>query len=93
MINEGLLKDYNIGKDGFIWWLGQVCDSKTWKDNYPCLPVESTDDLPGFKRRVKVSILGWHTSNSEELKTDELPWAYCLLPVTAGGEQEVLVRT
>ena len=85
MINEGLLKDYNIGKDGFIWWLGQVCDSKTWKDNYPCLPVESTDDLPGFKRRVKVSILGWHTSNSEELKTDELPWAYCLLPVTAGG--------
>ena len=85
MINEGLLKDYNIGKDGFIWWLGQVCDSKTWKDNYPCLPVESTDDLPGFKRRVKVSILGWHTSNSQELKTDELPWAYCLLPVTAGG--------
>ena len=65
MINEGLLKDYNIGKDGFIWWLGQVCDSKTWKDNYPCLPVESTDDLPGFKRRVKVSILGLQTSNSQ----------------------------
>ena len=85
MINEGLLKDYNIGKDGFIWWLGQVCDSKTWKDNFPCLPVESADELPGFKRRVKVSILGWHTSDSNELKTDELPWAYCLLPVTAGG--------
>ena len=85
MINEGLLKDYNIGKDGFIWWLGQVCEAKTWQDNYPCLPVDSQDELPGFKRRVKVRILGSHTSDKNALKNDELPWAYCLLPVTAGG--------
>ena len=85
MINESLLKNYNIGKDGFIWWLGQVCEAKTWEHNYPCLPVNSQKDLPGFKRRVKVSILGWHTSDKKELKSEELPWAYCLLPVTAGG--------
>ena len=85
MINESLLKNYNIGKDGFIWWLGQVCEAKTWEHNYPCLPVNTQKDLPGFKRRVKVSILGWHTSDKKELKSEELPWAYCLLPVTAGG--------
>ena len=85
MINEGLLKDYNIGKDGFTWWLGQVCESKTWADNYPVLPVNAQKDLPGFKRRVKVRILGWNTSDKKQLKNDELPWAYCLVPTTAGG--------
>ena len=85
MINEALLKDYNIGKDGFSWWLGQVCEAETWADNYPCLPVDSQDDLPGFKRRVKVRVLGWNTTSRKLLKNDELPWAYCLLPVTAGG--------
>ena len=85
MIDDSLLKNYNIGKDGFSWWLGQVCEAETWADNYPCMPVDYIDDLPGFKRRVKVSILGWHTSDKNELKNHELPWAYCLLPVTAGG--------
>ena len=85
MIDKSLLKTHNIGKDGFTWWLGQVCEAKTWADNYPYLPVNAQKDLPGFKRRVKVSILGWHTSDKNELKSDELPWAYCLLPVTAGG--------
>ena len=56
MINEGLLKDYNIGKDGFIWWLGQVCEAKTWEHNYPCLPVNTQKDLPGFKKLGKGSV-------------------------------------
>ena len=85
MIDDSLLKNYNIGKDGFSWWLGQVCEAETWADNYPCMPVDYLDDLPGFKRRVKVSILGWHTTSKDDLKNHELPWAYCLLPVTAGG--------
>ena len=85
MIDDSLLKNYNIGKDGFSWWLGQVCEAETWADNYPCMPVDYLDDLPGFKRRVKVSILGWHTTSKDDIKNHELPWAYCLLPVTAGG--------
>ncbi len=85
MIDESLIKRHSIGKDGFTWWLGQVCESKTWEANYPELPTETTDELPGFKRRVKVAILGWHTSSKEELKNDELPWAYCLMPASAGG--------
>ena len=85
MIDESLIKRHSIGKDGFTWWLGQVCEAKTWEANYPELDVETYDELPGFKRRVKVSILGWHTSSKEELKNDELPWAYCLMPTSAGG--------
>ena len=85
MIDESLAKKFSIGQDGFTWWLGQVCESENWLANYPSLPLDRKKDLPGFKRRVKVSILGWHSTDKNQLKNDELPWAYCLLPVTAGG--------
>ena len=85
MIDESLLKSHNIGKDGFSWWLGQVCESKTWAANFPDLPVDSDKDLPGFRRRVKVSILNYHTYSKEDLPNDDLPWAYCLMPTSAGG--------
>ena len=85
MIDESLAKKFSIGEDGFTWWLGQVCESENWLSNYPSLPFDKKNDLPGFKRRVKVSILGWHSTDKNQLKNEELPWAYCLLPVTAGG--------
>ena len=85
MIDESLLKSHNIGKDGFSWWLGQVCESKTWAANFPEEPVKGIDELPGFRRRVKVAILGYHTYSKEELTNDDLPWAYCLMPTSAGG--------
>ena len=87
MIDETLLKKHSIGKDGFVWWLGQVCPSKTWKDNIPFLPKPdpAKEGLPGFADRVKVSILGYHTTDTDKLKNEELPWAYCLKPTTAGG--------
>ena len=85
MIDESLLKSHNIGKDGFSWWIGQVCESDTWAANFPELPVDSDKDLPGFRRRVKVSILNYHTYSKEELPNDDLPWAYCLMPTSAGG--------
>ena len=40
MIDESLIKRHSIGKDGFTWWLGQVCEAKTWEANYPELDVE-----------------------------------------------------
>jgi len=84
MLEQGLLKKNFVGRDGFFWWLGQVVDSKKWKDNSPGLPA---GDLPGMKRRVKVRIMGYHTAQVEELTDDDLPWAYCMMPVTAGGNQ------
>ena len=32
MIEESLLKSNFIGKDGFIWWIGQVADPKVWRN-------------------------------------------------------------
>ena len=85
MIDETLLKKHSIGKDGFVWWLGQVCEAETWWPNFPLLPTPDQVGLPGFADRVKVSILGYHSCSKDELKNDELPWAYCLKPTTAGG--------
>lgn len=85
MLNESLLKKQFIGRDGFIWWIGQVCEAGTWAENAPALPVANISDLPGFKRRVKVSILGYHTASKDDLKNEDLPWAYVLMPPTAGG--------
>jgi len=31
MIEESLLKSNFIGKDGFVWWIGQVADPKVWR--------------------------------------------------------------
>ena len=84
MLEQGLLKKNFVGRDGFFWWIGQVVDSKKWKDNSPGFPSK---DLPGMKRRVKVRIMGYHTAQVNELTDDDLPWAYCMMPVTAGGNQ------
>ena len=48
--------------------------------------VCTAGDLPGFKRRVKVRT-GYHTADVGALSDDDLPWAYCMMPVTAGGNQ------
>jgi hypothetical protein len=41
--------------------------------------VENTSD-DGLKvGRVKVRIIGWHT---DELSTDDLPWAYPVVPIS-----------
>lgn len=87
MIEESLLKKNFVGRDGFYWWIGQVVHSNTWKRNSPELPVPTQADLPGFKERVKVRIIGYHTADTQALTDDDLPWAYCMKPVTAGGSQ------
>ena len=31
MIDESILKSNFIGKDGFIWWIGQVAPADVWR--------------------------------------------------------------
>ena len=57
---------YHIGKDGFIWFIGVV--------------ENLTDPLK--VGRAKVRIIGWHDADTNKLSTDDLPWAYPVLPVT-----------
>jgi hypothetical protein len=85
MIEQGLFKRYFVGRDGFIWWLGQIAPESTWKDNQPGFPVGTNSDIKGFGERYRVRIMGYHTANIDEISDDELPWAYVMYPVTAGG--------
>jgi hypothetical protein len=85
MLDSGLLSKNFIGRDGFIWWIGQVPDAKSWSGNLPTLPQKNPSDLPGFKYRVKVRILGYHTADVKQLPDDDLPWALVMMPTTSGS--------
>jgi hypothetical protein len=85
MIEQELVKRYFVGKDGFVWWLGQVTSEEKWNPNMTGKRVASSDEIKGFSDRYKVRIMGYHTDNPTELTDDDLPWASVMLPVTAGG--------
>jgi hypothetical protein len=85
MIEEQLFQKHFVGRDGFVWWIGQVVDETKWRDNINGRRVASTDAIPGFGERYKVRIMGYHTFNPNALSDDELPWATVMYPVTAGA--------
>ncbi len=85
MIDQELIKRHFVGRDGFIWWIGQVAAEEKWNPNIPGRRVTTPDEIKGFGDRYKVRILGYHTDNALELTDDDLPWAPVMLPVTAGG--------
>lgn len=60
---------YQLGFDGFIWFMGVV---------------EALDD-PLKVGRCKIRIFGWHDKDTDSLSTTDLPWAYPLVPVTAAA--------
>jgi hypothetical protein len=85
MIEQGLFKRHFVGRDGFIWWIGQVVSEEKWAGNIPAKPTKNTSDHAGFGERFKVRIMGYHTANKTELTDDQLPWASVMYPVTAGS--------
>ena len=58
-----------MGLSGFVWFVGVVEDRQD--------PLKAG--------RVRVRILGQHTENKAILPTADLPWALCVLPITASG--------
>jgi len=54
------------GKNGFIWWTGIV---------------ENRND-PLKLGRLRVRIIGWHTDDLNEVKSEHLPWADAVTPLT-----------
>lgn len=76
MIDESLLKSNFIGRDGFRWWIGQIP---------PISAMEGQVDGEGWGNRFKVRIIGYHPYSEAELPNEDLPWAQCLIPTTAGS--------
>jgi hypothetical protein len=76
MLDQSLLQSHFIGRDGFRWWIGQIP------------PLESMGKQVqggGWGNRFKVRILGYHPYSEAELPNEDLPWAQCLIPTTAGS--------
>ena len=48
MIEQDLLKKHYVGRDGFIWWMGQVA-SDSWKQNKGGSSPEPTKPLKVFR--------------------------------------------
>ena len=84
MIEQGLVKTHFLGRDGFIWWIGQIVDQTQWAGNLGGSPTKTTEDQKGFSFRYKVRIMGYHTASPSDLPDEQLPWASVMLPVTAG---------
>ncbi len=82
---DNFVKSHFVGRDGFVWWIGQIPNEDVWKENKAGYPQPNNSDAPGFAERYKVRIMGYHTGAMEDLKDEELPWATVMYPVTAGG--------
>jgi len=85
MIDQGFLKSHFVGRDGFIWWIGQVAPKETWKNNFSGKETVNSADIEGFGERYRVRIMGYHTANKDDLPDDELPFATVMYPVTGGA--------
>ena len=83
-MDQGLVKTHFLGKDGFIWWIGQIASEEKWIANLSTTPTKTTKQQKGFDFRYKVRIMGYHTAAPSDLTDDDLPWASVMLPVTAG---------
>ena len=76
----------------FKWWIGQVADDATWRDNINPGKFQDKDAVPGWGRRYKVRILGmhdWGGDKAEGIEDGQLPWANVMYPITAGGGQNI----
>ena len=85
MIEQGLFKRHFVGRDGFQWWVGQIPPEESWKENKSGSIDPTNDGQSGFGERYRVRIMGYHTANADDIPDEELPWAYVMYPVTAGG--------
>ena len=78
---EGLnLKQNFVGRDGFVWWIGQIAPEDVWIENF------GTNDK-AWGQRYKVRIMGYHPYSTAELKDEDLPWAQVLTSAGNSGSQ------
>ncbi len=85
MIDQGFFNKHFVGRDGFNWWIGQIPPEESWRENKTGKRDASNTAAKGFGERYRVRIMGYHTANADDIPDDELPWAYVMYPVTAGG--------
>lgn len=85
-LDQDLIKRDFLGKDGFIWWIGQIPKESAYVENKTGRR-DGADEINGPGERYKVRIFGYHEVECGQptLTDEELPWATVMYPVTAGG--------
>ena len=73
-----------IGQD-FNWWIGQIADDSYWRDNIIPGKFPSPETIKGWGYRYKVRIFGLHDLGETAIKSENLPWANVMYPITAGA--------
>ena len=68
----------------FYWFIGQVADDSTWRENQNPNKFEKVEDMPAWGYRYKVRIIGHHDQDESDVTAEQLPWAQVMYPVTAG---------
>jgi len=71
----------------FLWWVGQIPNDENWRENTNPGKFKSPEEIPGWGYRYKVRIIGLHDQDEATIKSDQLPWAQVMYPITAGGGQ------
>ena len=83
---EGPLFNAGFLGSKFLWWVGQVADDSTWRENLnPAKNEDPEKDVPGWGYRYKVRIMGCHDQDEEEIVSEDLPWAQVMYSVWGGG--------
>jgi len=94
VIEQGFLKKNFVGRDGFIWWIGQIAND-AHQINAPGLNATGTPlgQQKGFGYRYQVRVMGYHTADDNLLPDDQLPWASLMYPVTSGSGSSAISET
>ena len=83
---EGNLFNSGFLGSKFLWWIGQVADDRTWRENQNPHKVEDPkEETPAWGYRYKVRIMGLHDQEEDYIKSDNLPWAQVMYSVWGGG--------
>ena len=81
----GSLFNSGILGQSFNWWIGQIADDSTWRENINAGKFEDKEAVHGWGYRYKVKIMGYHDQSEAAIKAEQLPWAQVMFPITAGG--------
>ena len=69
----------------FHWFIGQIADDSTWRENQNPSKFNKVEDIPAWGYRYKVRIVGQHEQEESDVSAEELPWAQVMYPVTSGN--------
>ena len=87
MAERGSLADVGFLGGSFQWWMGQICDDSTWRDNILPYKFDNAESIKGWGYRYKVRIMGMHPKSNDILPSEKLKFANVMYGVTDGGGQ------